>query len=439
MPGKIIKRHSDCQDIGLNGDYDLIIIGAGPSGLFCAINSVQKDSVQKGATQKSRSVLVLEKMDSPGHKLLISGSGRCNITHEGDSRDFLDHFGDHGRFLRPALLGFTNHDLITYFEAKGLAMIREKGGKIFPGTLRARDILNILIQECEAGAVHIRCGQEVRSVAKTGNGFLVACKNCDYSSRMLVLATGGCSYPGTGSTGDGHRFARTLGHSITEIAPALTPLLIKDYPFSELAGLSFSDMEISIYRQGKIRAVKGDILLTHQGLSGPAVLDLSRHIRAGDVLKLSFVPGEERGALEEWLRDQARLDGACTLKTALAGLPCSVPLPPRFIRRILEVSGIAADLCLAHLTRKTRSQLADNLTGLPLVVSELCGFNMAMVTRGGVDLKEVNPKTMESRRVNGLYLVGEMLDVDGDTGGYNLQAAFSMGMLAARSINRKLG
>lgn len=425
-------------------NYDLIIIGAGPSGLFCAINSIHKDAIQtdtvhKDAVQKGRSVLVLEKKESPGHKLLISGSGRCNITHEGDIQAFLDHFGDHGRFLRPALLNFTNHELISYFEGKGLAMIQEKGGKIFPETLRARDILNILIQECEAGGIHIRCGQEVRSIAKTENGFLVACKNCNYRSRMLVIATGGCSYPGTGSTGDGYRFARTLGHSITEIAPALTPLLIKDYPFSELAGLSFSDMEISLYRQGKIREKKGDILFTHQGLSGPAVLDLSRHIRAGDVLKLSFVATEKRGALDEWLRDRARLDGACTLKTALAGLPHSVPLPPRLIRRILEVTGIADDLCLAHLNREMRSQLADNLTGLPLVVSELCGFNMAMVTRGGVDLLEVNPKTMESRRVNGLYLVGEVLDVDGDTGGYNLQAAFSMGMLAATSIKRKLG
>lgn len=434
FPGKNGISHSDCQDAGLNEDYDLIVIGAGPSGLFCAINSIPKDAVQKG-----KSILVLEKKDSPGHKLLISGSGRCNITHEGDSRAFLDHFGDHGKFMRPALLSFTNHDLISYFEGNGLSMIREKGGKIFPETLQARDVLNILIDECAARDVLINCGQEVRSIAKTENGFLVASENCVYRSRMLVIATGGSSYPGTGSTGDGYRFARTLGHNITEIAPALTPLIIKDYPFSELAGLSFSDIEISLYRQGKIRASKGDILFTHQGLSGPAVLDLSRHIRAGDILKLSFVATEKRGALDEWLRDRVLLDGACTLKSVLGDLTCSVPLPPRLIRRILEVSGITADLCLAHLTRGMRSQLADNLTGLPLAVSELCDFNMAMVTRGGVDLKEVNPKTMESRRVNGLYLVGEVLDVDGDTGGYNLQAAFSTGMLAARSIKSRLG
>ncbi len=141
--------------------------------------------------------------------------------------------------MRPALLSFTNHDLVSYFEEKGLAMIRELGGKIFPETLRARDVLNILIEECRAKNVRIDCGREVMSIAKTENGFIVACERCDYSSRLLVIATGGCSYPGTGSTGDGYRFARALGHSIAEIGPALTPLIIKDYPFTELAGPLF--------------------------------------------------------------------------------------------------------------------------------------------------------------------------------------------------------
>ena len=426
--------HSGSHDPTPHEDYDLIIIGAGPSGLFCAINSIQKYIIQK-----EWKILVLEKKETPGHKLLISGSGRCNITHDGDIQDFLNHFGDHGRFLRPALLGFTNLDLVSYFRGKGLAMIREKGGKIFPETLQARDVLNILIEECKDKEVGIGCGQEVKSIATTETGFRVACGRCDYHSRLLVIATGGCSYPVTGSTGDGHRFARDLGHSIAEIGPALTPLIIKDYPFSELAGISFSDMGISLYRQGKIRKMQGDILFTHQGLSGPAVLDLSRRVRPGDILKLSFVPVEERGALDEWLLDRARSEGASELKTALADLPHSVPLPSRLIKRILELSGINADSTLAHLTREKRIQLTDNLTGLPFVVSDLAGFNMAMVTRGGVNLQEVNPKTMESKRVSGLYLVGEVLDIDGDSGGYNLQAAFSTGMLAARSIKIRLG
>lgn len=417
-------------------NYDLIIIGAGPSGLFCAINSMQK----------GKKILILEKKNSPGHKLLISGSGHCNITHDGNIQDFLDHFGDHGhgRFLRPALLGFTNSDLISFFKGLGLDMIREKGGKIFPETLQAKDVLNILTLQCQERGVVIKCNQAVKSMTRKEDGFLVCSEGGSYHCRLLVIATGGCSYPATGSSGDGHRFAGILGHRIAEIGPALTPLLIKDYPFSELAGLSFSDLKISLYRHAKIREHRGDILFTHQGLSGPGILDLSRYIRAGDVLKLSFVPDDKRKALEEWLVGKAQLDGGRSLLSVLADLPhflssfvpapSSVPLSARFIKRILEISGIAPDLKMAQLTREKRNCLIDNLTGLSLVVSDLCGYNMAMVTRGGVDTKEVNPKTMQSRLVKGLYLIGEVLDVDGDTGGYNLQAAFSTGMLAAMSI-----
>ena len=408
--------------------YDLIIVGAGPSGLFCAINSMQK----------GKKILILEKKNSPGHKLLISGSGQCNITHDGNIQAFLDHFGDHGRFLRPALLGFTNSDLIAFFKGLGLGMVKEKGDKIFPETMRARDVLNILIEQCLELGVVIKCNQTVKSITRNEDGFLVGCEGSSYCSKLLVIATGGCSYPATGSSGNGHRFASILGHRITEIGPALTPLLIKDYPFSELAGLSFPDMKISLYRHAKIREHRGDILFTHEGLSGPGILDLSRYIRAEDILKLSFVPDDKRKALEEWLLDKARLDGGRSLLSVLADLPrfvpSSVPLYPRLIKRMLEISGIAPDLKMAQLTREMRNCLIDNLTGLSLVVSDLCGYNTAMVTRGGVETIEVNPKTMQSRLVKGLYLVGEVLDVDGDTGGYNLQAAFSTGMLAARSI-----
>ncbi|MCX6673618.1 MAG: NAD(P)/FAD-dependent oxidoreductase [Methanothrix sp.] len=413
-------------------DYDLIIVGAGPSGLFCAINSMQK----------GKRILILEKKNSPGHKLLISGSGHCNITHDGNIRNFLDHFGDHGRFLRPALLGFTNSDLISFFKENGLGMIREKGGKMFPETLQARDVLNILIEQCRALGVVIKCNQAVKSITRKEDGFLVDCENGSYGSRLLVIATGGCTYPATGSSGDGYRFAGILGHRIVEIGPALTPLLIKDYPFSDLAGLSFPDMKISLYRHAKIREHQGDILFTHEGLSGPGILDLSRYIRAEDVLKLSFAPADKRDALEKWLVDMARQDGGRSLLSVLSDLPrfvpSSLPLPSRLIKRILEISGMASDLQMAQLTREMRNRLIDNLTALSLVVSDLCGYNQAMVTRGGVETMEVNPKTMQSRLVKGLYLVGEVLDVDGDTGGYNLQAAFSTGMLAAGSIKSTL-
>ncbi len=418
-----------------DGHYDLIIVGAGPSGIFCGIN----------AMLAGKKILILEKKNSPGHKLLISGSGQCNITHDGDIQKFLDHFGDpgRGRFLRPALLGFTNSDLISFFKSKGLEMIREEAGKVFPETRRARDVLNILMEQCREKRVAVRCNQAVMSitrneVARNESGFLVSCKGGIYRSRLLVIATGGRSYPATGSSGDGYRFAEILGHSISEIGPALTPLLIKDYPFSDLAGLSFPDMRISLYRHAKIRELHGDILFTHEGLSGPGILDSSRYVRAGDILKLSFVQDDKRTALEKWLLDKARRDGGRSLLSALADLSHSelacVPLYPRLIKRILEISGMPSDLQISQLTRENRSSLVDNLTGFPLVVSDLCGYSTAMVTRGGVERKEIDPKTMQSRLVEGLYLVGEVLDVDGDTGGYNLQAAFSTGMLAARSI-----
>jgi len=410
--------------------YDLIIVGAGPSGLFCGIN----------AMQKGKKILILEKKNPPGHKLLISGSGQCNITHDGDIQDFLDHFGDpvHARFLRPALLGFTNSDLISFFKSKGLDMIREKGGKVFPETRRARDVHNILMEQCRELGIVIKCNQAVKSITRYEGVFQVDCRESSYRSSLLVIATGGSSYPATGSSGDGYRFAANLGHRIAEIGPALTPLLIKDYPFSDLAGLSFPDMKISFYRHTKIRVHQGDILFTHEGLSGPGILDLSRYIRAGDVLKLSFVPDDKRKALEEWLLNKVRHDGGRSLLSVLADLSHFelpiVPLYPRLIKRILETSGTAPDLKMAQLTRENRSHLVDNLTGFPLIVSDLCGYGTAMVTRGGVETKEIDPKTMQSRLVKGLFLVGEVLDVDGDTGGYNLQAAFSTGMLAARSI-----
>jgi predicted Rossmann fold flavoprotein len=408
---------------------DLIVIGAGPAGLFCAINASGKD----------RKILVLEKKESPGRKLLISGSGRCNITHDGDMRSFPDHYGDHGRFLRPALLGFTNRDLVAFFEERGLAMIRMEGGKVFPKTQRSQDVLKVLVEECETQSVDIACGKTVMSVEKLGEGegggrFLVDCGDEIYRSRLLAIATGGRSYPATGSTGDGYGFARSLGHAIAEIGPALTPVRIRDHPFSKLAGISLPGARVSIFRGKKVREHEGDVLFTHEGLSGPGILDISRYIRAGDVLRVSVVVDEMREDLERWLLDRSRGEGARNLRSVLLDLN----LPARLASRVLEILEIPQDLKCASMTREMRIGLADRLSGFPLVVEGLGGYDCAMATRGGVDLKEVDSKTMESRLARGLYFAGEVLNVDGDTGGYNLQAAFSTGILAARSIKKRL-
>jgi predicted Rossmann fold flavoprotein len=299
-------------------------------------------------------------------------------------------------------------------------------------------VLNVLTEQCREQGVEIKCGEAVKSISRIEDGFLVSCAGGRYHSKQLVIATGGCSYPSTGSSGDGYKFARSLGHSISDIGPALSPVFIKNYPFSDLAGLSFSDLKISLYRRIKIKEHRGDILFTHDGLSGPGILDLSRYIRAGDMIKISFLPEERREELEKWLMEKSQNDGKKRLMSALTGMPVSLPpglqLSIRLTKRLLQISGIALDLPISQLTRELRNRLIDNLTGLSLVVSDVCGFNVAMCTRGGVLTTEVNSKTMQSRLVQGLYLVGEVLDVDGDTGGYNLQAAFSTGMLAARSI-----
>ena len=407
-------------------EFDLIVVGAGPAGLFCAIS----------ASGGGRKVLVLEKKSSPGRKLLISGSGRCNITHDGEPRAFLDHYGGHGRFLRPAILGFTNLDLIAFFEEKGLSMITLEGEKVFPETQKARDVLGVLLAECESRNVEISCGKAATSIEKSGDEFLVACGDETYRSRTLVIATGGRSYPATGSSGDGYSFAESLGHSIAEVGPALAPILIRDYPFSDLAGISLPGARISIFR-GKSKKGKehtGDVLFTHDGLSGPGILDLSRDIRAGDLLRVSFAGARKKEEIEGWLLARSQEEGARNLRSILAELE----IPARLASKVLELLEIPQDLKCASMTRRMRIDLADRLSGFPLIVEEVGGYDSAMVTRGGVNLSEVGSKTMESKLIPGLYFAGEVLDVDGDSGGYNLQAAFSTGLLAAAGIRKRL-
>ncbi|MHC1688087.1 MAG: NAD(P)/FAD-dependent oxidoreductase [Methanothrix sp.] len=459
-----VKKNLNCRE-----EADLIIIGAGPAGLFCAIKAA--GSIHDDRKKHNSRIIVLEKKGTPGRKLLISGSGRSNITHGGDIQEFFSHYGEHGRFLRPALLSFKNKDIVSFFAEKGLAMIEEESGKIFPATGRSKDVLDILVRECEARRISLQCGQKVLSISKKDHGledgsengsedgfedgsddrfkhgiesgFEVATEDGSYRSPLLVIATGGCSYPATGSSGDGYRFARDLGHNIIEPGPALTPIFIKDYPFRELAGVSIPDVQVSLQHSEKTLTNCGDILFTHEGLSGPAILDFSRYIMPGDTVRLSLMPQEKRRELEAWFLKSTKENGGRSLKTLLEDLPpafcrSAQSIPGRLTAKILEISGIPAELKGSQLSRHLRITLLNNLTGLPLQVARLGGWDIAMVSRGGVDLQEINSRTMESRLVKGLYLVGEVLDVDGDTGGYNLQAAFSTGALAAGSIAKKL-
>jgi predicted Rossmann fold flavoprotein len=376
-------------------------------------------------------VLLLEKKPSCGRKLLITGSGQCNLTHDGEIAGFFSHYGDLGPFLRPALRQFTNRDLTAFFEERGLPMTVEPGGKIFPATRKSSDVLSLLLAECTRRGVRLVCGRAVKKVARRGNGFSIGTGATTCGAGTVVIATGGASYPATGSTGDGYRMARALGHTVTEIGPALTPVIVRDHPFGDLAGLSFEDLPLTLFRAGRrVRKASGDLLLTHTGLSGPGVLDLSRFIRPGDVLKVSFFPGKDPEAIRKAVTGALALSGPRQVKTMLAGLP----LPERLARRLPELAGISPDLACSQLTKQARQEIISLLSGFPFTVLRLEGFGEAMVTRGGVALPEIDPKTMESRLVPSLYFIGEVLDIDGDTGGYNLQAAFSTAMTAARSI-----
>lgn len=400
---------------------DVVVVGGGPAGLFCAAR-----------LPTDRAVVVLERMLEPGRKLLLTGSGQANLTHDGDLAAFLDRYGDHGRFLRHALRAFPNTALSAWFAGRGLPLeARLLDGKVFPVSRNAGDVLGALRAACHESGVHIVCGARVRTVEQADDGFVVRTDGGGWQSGAVVLATGGASYPGTGSTGDGYRLARALGHAVVEPRPALAPVEPEPYAFADLAGVAVPDAGFRVVRDGRqVAAGRGDLLFTHTGLSGPEVLDLSRNIRPGDRLLVAFVPPDE---LDARLVRLCRERGAARVRTALAPLG----LPERLLRRLLAEAGVPEEATGARLDRDGRRRLAGVLGGLPFTIGRVGGFSVAMATAGGVALDEVNPKTMESALVPGLFFAGEVLDIDGDTGGYNLQAAFSTGALAAAALARR--
>lgn len=404
--------------------YDTVIIGGGPAGLFCGIHCIGK----------KHSVLLLEKKESCGNKLLITGSGQCNLTHDGDISSFLSHYGKKGKFLKPALYQFSNNDLTGFFIRNGIPFSTEDKGKIFPVSRRSRDILECLLRESRCRGVIIHTGENVIRVRRESALFIITTSKNEYACNNLVLATGGMSYPATGSTGDGYVFAEQLGHTIEKPVPALTPVFIERFLFASLAGISFPDMEFSIWRSGKkIARCKGDVLFTHTGLSGPGILDNSRLISAGDEIRLSFAVTSGRASFTADFSDRIQ----SFAKKQVTSLLASYGLPSRLILVLLDHDNIARNTLCSEVTVAERTRLFTSLTGLSLTVESPGDYSVAMVTRGGVRLSEVNPKRMESRISTGLFFAGEILDIDGDTGGYNLQAAFSTGYLAGHSIRAR--
>lgn len=400
---------------------DTIIIGTGPAGLFAAIHC------------KGFKSIVLEKNASAGKKLLISGTGRCNLTHEGKTSGFLKHYGGNFRFLKTALQGFNNAELVNFFEIRGLKTTVDKNGKVFPVTQRSKDVLKVLMDACLENDIEIAYNQKVVSVGRTEGGFVVQAGNNFYHCRFLLIATGGMSYPATGSTGDGYHFAKQLGHSIVPPKPSLSPVIVSGFHKASLAGVSLTDKPISLYRENrKINEHRGDIGFTHHGLTGPGILDFSRFVRSGDVIKINFIDLKTENFRIGFINALEK-EGKLAIQTYMKRFE----LPRSLLSLILLELKMEPETRLAEIDKSGRNLLVAAFCEYPFQVKEVGGFNMAMVTAGGVELSEVDTKTMESKLVPGLFFAGEVLDIDGDTGGYNLQAAFSTGLLAAKSIGKK--
>ncbi len=405
--------------------YDALIVGAGPAGLFTAIQ----------AAEKFKKVLILEKQPNPGRKLLLTGSGQCNFTNIRPIQEFHKAYGDHGHFLKPALFHFTNEDTIAFFKQYGVdPMVVEENGKVFPESRQAGDILNLLLSLCKKRNVEIRFRERVTRLAmQEGRVSQVCSARGKYQAGNVVIATGGKSYPGTGSTGDGYSLAQSLGHSLIPPRPGLTPFFIKDFPLGDLTGISFKNLKVTLWSKGKkLKTLGGALLLTHQGISGPVVHNLARFARSGDWVKLSFVPCENAEEFKrEWLADLEQ-NGRVRTKTWLK----KYHLAGALLRKIMLLADADPGASVAKLSREKRLALLRLATAFPLEIEALGDFNVAMVTCGGVPLGEVNSKTMESRLVKGLYFTGEVLDIDGDSGGYDLQAAWSTAALAAHAMKR---
>ncbi|OAA29343.1 hypothetical protein AT15_02155 [Kosmotoga arenicorallina S304] len=395
--------------------YDLIIIGAGPAGLFAAIS----------AASCNLSVLVLEKKENPGKKLLISGSGKCNFTHTGTPEELILHYYEGNRFVKPAIYAFDNKSLIEYFRKMGIPSVVTENGKVFPATFRASDVLNALVENTKRRGAKIRERCPVIGVKKSAEGFVVKTTTGIYESRTLLIATGGKSYPWTGSEGDGYLIAETLGHDIVNPEPALTPLFVEGFPLRNLSGLSFKSARVSLLRDGKKVIERTEpLLITHKGFSGPAILHLSRDAQRGDEILVNFldVASEE---LENCLLDQKHKLVRRRLREF--GYPLSL------IDKAMQICKVLPKRKLSELPKAKRKCLIKTLTAYRERINK-AGFQLAMVTKGGISLREVNPKTMESRKIRGLYFAGEVLNIDGETGGYNIQFAFSSAYLAVKAI-----
>lgn len=410
------------------GRADVLIVGAGAAGLATAIFVRRLDP--------SRSVLVLEGVRKPGAKILISGGSRCNVTNRiVTERDF---WGGRSTFVRRVLRAFTADDAVRLFNELGVRLHEEADGKLFPDSNSSREVLAALLRELDAVGAALIANQRVIDVVPAAHGFSVVTADRTFDARCVVIATGGRSVPKSGSDGSGYPIAERLGHRIIPPTPALAPLILDSEAsiHRTLAGVSI-DAEIAVWIDGSVATrLRGSLLWTHFGASGPLAMNVSRHwLRAREderpvELTASFRPGESLDAVDAALLDAAnRAPRAATLTLLTPFVPASMA------HAILDRLSIDETTTGAHLPRDDRRRIAKALVEWPLPVTGTRGYNFAEATAGGVALDDVDPGSMESRLRPGLYFVGEVLDVDGRIGGFNFQWAWSTAFVAARGLS----
>jgi len=411
----------------------VIVIGGGSAGLIAAGT----------ASQFGAQVTIVEKMERPGRKLRITGKGRCNLTNDTPLDEFLNHFGKNGRFLKPAFYQFFVKDLLILLGLLGIETVVERGNRIFPASNQAQDVVDALTDWVRRkGVTLLPKSRADRIVIENGQIVGVSVVDLPTSEKKIIpadsviLSTGGMSYPLTGSTGDGYKLASAVGHSIVPIRPALIPLITSGETAQNLQGLSLKNVAANLWIDGKKQTSEfGEMLFTHFGLSGPIILTLSKQaVDALNEKKKVSVSIDLKPALDDVKLDARLLrdfgeHGKMQYRKILHEL-----LPPKMIPVCIESTGISPDKLCSQVTGEERKRLRLWLKDFRLTIIGHRPISEAIITAGGVNLKEIDPKTMASRLVKGLYFAGEVLDIDADTGGYNLQAAFSTGWLAGKSV-----
>lgn len=404
---------------------DVVVIGGGPAGLFSAAI----------AAKNGNKVILIDKNDVLGRKLRITGKGRCNVTNSADISDFIGMVCSNPSFMYSAFYSFTNQDLIDFFENAGVPLKEERGGRIFPVSDRAKDVANALIKYARDNGVVILKDSVTKVIAQDG---FVCGVETKYSKKIdcskVIVATGGASYPLTGSTGDGYKFAKDLGHTIIQPYPSLIPLVVKEDYVKELQGLSLKNIAIKVYKDTKcVYDDFGEMIFTHYGLSGPVILSASSNLKniesSNYKISVDLKPALTFEQLDKRLQRDFEKYINKNFSNALNDL-----LPSKMIDVIIKLSGIDPFMKVHQINKQQRHDLCNLLKNLSFTITGVRPIEEAIITRGGVNTKEIDSSTMESKIVKGLYFCGEVIDVDAYTGGFNLQIAFSTAYLAGNNV-----